>query len=323
MKAFWRIICLYPGFSKAVILYRYYKYLLLGGLQFILSHASAQQPYSLVHYDENTLPQTTIGNIQQDANGYLWTNTQFGIVRFDGEKIRVFTTTNLKGLTSNRIRICAKGLDKFIYFVDENNVILKVKSPNQFETIATTDDIKKSRLPLYSRESNNDFTYLKFDKKTGYTRLADSLKFDLTREFLKSYATSENEGYLFYVDLQQKVRLCYYDRKNYTSKIQSDSFKAQHTFKIDSLIFVQTSSAEALIFQKAGQKQKISVIGLPSHFTQAFKEEPPVLFSNSSGTFFYRSGKLYQYELQDNSIVATLIFENMASFDFILIPYKV
>jgi len=69
----------------------------------------AQQPYSIIHYDENTLPQTTVGNIQQDENGFLWMNTQYGIVRFDGEKARVFTTSNVGALTSNRIRVCAKG----------------------------------------------------------------------------------------------------------------------------------------------------------------------------------------------------------------------
>src|SRR3990170_5290149 len=121
-----------------------YTCLLLIGLQFAGVSAIAQQPYSLIHYDENVLPQTTIGNIQQDIHGYLWMSTQFGIVRYDGEQFRVFTTDNLKGLTSNRIRLCAKGLDQRIYFVDENNMIIKVKSPNQFETVALADAIKES-----------------------------------------------------------------------------------------------------------------------------------------------------------------------------------
>lgn len=311
MKAFRRFLISYISCSKPVVPYNYCKYLLLASLQFFFSYITAQQPYSLVHYDENSLPQTTVGNIQQDENGYLWMNTQFGIVRFDGEKVRVFTTDNLKGLTSNRIRLCAKGIDRSIYFVDENNVILKVKSPNQFETIGTTEGIKESRLPLYSREGNNDFAYLKFDNKTSYKQLVDSLKFDLTREFLKSYAISEQKGYLFYIDLQQKVRLCYYDGKNYTSKIQSDSFKVQHTFKLNNLVFTQISSAKAILFQEAEQKQKVQVTGLPSDCARAFKEETPVLFSNASGTFFYKSGKLYQYELNGKSIAATLVFENL------------
>lgn len=118
----------------------------------MLSYSVAQQPYSLIHYDENALPQTAIGNIEQDKNGYLWMNTQYGIVRFDGETIRVFTTDNLKGLTSNRIRTCARGVDGSIYLVDENNVIVKVKSPNQFEAVSTSDYIKDLKLPLYCRE---------------------------------------------------------------------------------------------------------------------------------------------------------------------------
>ncbi len=285
--------------------------MLLAGLQLMLFYSIAQQPYTLIHYDENSLPQTTIGNIQQDENGYLWMNTQFGIVRFDGETVRVFTTDNLDGLTSNRIRICARGVDGSVYFVDENNIIVKVKSPNQFETISTRDCIRRLRLPLYSRENNNDFTYVKFDRQSNYNELVDSMKFDLTREFFKSYAISEKEGYLFYVDLQQKIRLCYYNGKNYSSEIQSDSFKTQHTFKLDNRVFVQTGLQKALLFNKTKQKENIPVTGLPSDFSSVFNDEPPVLFSNASGTFFYSSGELYQYELKDKHVEATLVFKDL------------
>lgn len=166
-----------------------------------------------------------------------------------------FTKANLKGLSSNRIRVCAKGLDKSIYFVDENNVILKVKSPDQFEITGTTDLTKESKWALWSRESNNDFTYLK-PEKADYKQLVDSLKFDLRSEFLKSYALSEKKGYLFYLDLHHNVRLCYYDGKEYIYEIQSDSFKAQNTFKLNNLVFNQISPTQAFIFQKAEQKQK-------------------------------------------------------------------
>ena len=284
---------------------------LLQLLLFIFSYAGAQEPYSLVHYDENTLPQTSIGNIQQDEWGYLWMSTQFGIVRFDGEKVRVFTTDNLKGLTSNRIRVCAKGPENTVYFVDENNVIVKVTSPNGFETATTADYIKESKLPLYSRESNSDFAFLNFDKIAGYGHLVDSLKFDLTRDFLKAYATGKNEGYLFYVDRQQKVRLCYYNGKNHSLQVQSDSFKVQHTFELNNLIFSQTGPAEAWLFKKVGKAQKTRVTGLPSEYAAAFAGESPVLFSNASGTFCYEAGKLYQYSVKDQAIVATLIFKDL------------
>jgi signal transduction histidine kinase len=274
-------------------------------------YSIGQQPYSLIHYDENTLPQTSIGNIQQGENGYLWMNTQFGIVRFDGETVRVFTTDNLKGLTSNRIRICAKSSDGSIYFVDENNVIVKVTSPNQFETISTSDCIRELRLPLYSTQWNNDFTYVKFDSQSSYNEFVDSMKFDLTREFFKSYATGEKEGYLFYADLQQRVRLCYYNSKNYTSRIQGDSINTQHTFKLGNLVFAQTGLQRALRFDKAEKMEKITVTGLPVHFSRVFNEEPPVLFSNESGTYFYASGELYEYKFKDKNLVAIPVFKDL------------
>jgi signal transduction histidine kinase len=68
---------------------------------------------------------------------------------------------------------------------------------------------------------------------------------------------------------------------------------------------------EAILFDGAEQKQDIPVKGLPAHFSRIFNEEPPVLFSNASGTFFYSSGQLYQYKLEDNHIEATLIFEGL------------
>jgi signal transduction histidine kinase len=283
---------------------------LLIGLQFVTFNASSQQPYSLIHYDENVLPQTTIGNIQQDIYGYLWMSTQFGIVRFDGENFRVFTTDNLKGLRSNRIRLCAKGLDQRIYFVDEYNVIVKVISPNEFETVALSDAIKESK-PLYNSHSNNDFAFLPFAKNSGYEQLANSLELYPGEEPLKSYAISEKEGYFFYLDLQRKTRICFYRGTTFTSSIQSDSFQPKHTFKLNNRVFVQLSSTEAQLLKEADQKVTIPVIGLPSRYTQTFNAQAIMLFSNETGAFFYSSGNLYQYEYKDSSLVATLVFENL------------
>lgn len=271
----------------------------------------AQQPYSLIHYDENTLPQTTIGNIEQGENGYLWMSTQFGIVRFDGETFRVFTTNNLKGLTSNRIRVCARSFDGSIYFVDENHVIIKVKSPNEFETISTKDCLAAGRLPLYSQESNNDFNYMKLDSESSFYKFFDSIKIDLQIEFFKAYTTGEEKGYLFFLDLHRKVRLCYYNGKKYTFSILSDSFKTQHTFKLNNVVYVQTGLHKALHFDKAEQKRPVTVTGLPAEFLHVFEADPPVLFSSPSGTFFYSSGQLYQYESKNNHIEATLIFKDL------------
>ncbi|MEJ7677701.1 MAG: hypothetical protein WKG06_07510 [Segetibacter sp.] len=198
----------------------------------------------------------------------------------------VFTTENLKGLTSNRIRVCAKGSDNSIYFVDENHTLIKVRSPNELEVIPNKNIITPSGLALYSSENNNDFTFLPVDKKIGYKRFIDSLKFDMGREILKLYVTGANNGYFFYFDQEGKVRVCNYEGTHYTAKKVSDSFMLQHTFKLNNLVFRQNGLSEAYFFQNTEERQKISVIGLPAIFSNVSKQQEPVLFSNKSGTFF-------------------------------------
>lgn len=287
-----------------------YEWLLFSCLQLILLPLTAQQPYSLVHYDENDLPQTTIGNIQQDETGYLWMSSQFGIVRFDGEKFRVFTTSNLKGLTSNRIRLCVKGPDKAIWFVDENNTVIKVKSPDQFETLPQKEAIKKWGLAFYASEGNNDINYLK-PGNMSYGRLIDFLNYDPTKEALKSFTTGIKRGFIFFVNQRQQTKILYYENDYYLLKSPPGSFNAQHSFKIGNLIATQLSFSDAVIFNRDQTQKKVRVTGLPSLLAPVFKQQSLVLFSHESGTFLYSAGKLYEYKLQDGIIKATLIFENL------------
>ncbi|MEO6549194.1 MAG: ATP-binding protein [Ferruginibacter sp.] len=279
-------------------------------LQLILLPSTAQQPYSLVHFDENDLPQTTIGNIQQDETGYLWMSSQFGIVRFDGEKFRVFTTSNLKGLTSNRLRLCVKGPDKSIWFVDENNTFIKVKSHNQFEILSQNEAVKKRGLAFYTSEGSNDINYLK-PGNMSYQDLITFLNYDPTKEALKSFTTGIKSGYIFYIDQRQQTKLLYYENDQYSLKSPPGSFNAQHSFKLGNLIAAQISFSEAIVFNQNQTQKKIRVTGLPTLLSPVFNTQSLVLFSHESGTFFYAGGKLYEYKLQDNAIVATLIFENL------------
>src|SRR5580765_2704254 len=48
------------------------------------------------------LPQNTIQDIAQTADGYLWLATADGLVRFDGVHFTVFNSGNTPGLKSNR-----------------------------------------------------------------------------------------------------------------------------------------------------------------------------------------------------------------------------
>ncbi|MBO6792634.1 MAG: hypothetical protein JJ895_01895 [Balneolaceae bacterium] len=52
---------------------------------------------------EEGLPQSSVNNIQQTEDGYLWLATFGGLVRFDGHTFKTFDRSNTPGLRSDRI----------------------------------------------------------------------------------------------------------------------------------------------------------------------------------------------------------------------------
>ena len=67
---------------------------------------SYEQVYNYVHYNtKDGLAGSTVYDMCQDTDGYLWFATEFGLSRFDGKTFKNFTTDNR--LTDNEIlRIC-------------------------------------------------------------------------------------------------------------------------------------------------------------------------------------------------------------------------
>lgn len=52
---------------------------------------------------EEGLPQVGVGDLVQDARGFLWVATQDGLARFDGVEFQVYNTDNTPGLAGNSI----------------------------------------------------------------------------------------------------------------------------------------------------------------------------------------------------------------------------
>ena len=62
-----------------------------------------QQYIARMWQAEQGLPQNSVYDIVQDRQGYLWLATWGGLVRFDGERFRIFTSADIPGLGSGRI----------------------------------------------------------------------------------------------------------------------------------------------------------------------------------------------------------------------------
>ena len=69
------------------------------------AHARSPRPHyvATVWQTEQGLPQSSVYDMVQDRDGYLWLATWGGLVRFDGARFRVFGSADIPGLGSGRI----------------------------------------------------------------------------------------------------------------------------------------------------------------------------------------------------------------------------
>ncbi|SDG22081.1 Signal transduction histidine kinase [Dyadobacter soli] len=73
----------------------------------------------MTHFNsDNGLPQNSIMFAEVDKDGFLWLATQAGLVRYDGQRFRVFDNYN-SALVSNRYTTLGKGSDGNIYCMDD------------------------------------------------------------------------------------------------------------------------------------------------------------------------------------------------------------
>ncbi|MEZ0007868.1 signal transduction histidine kinase [Flavobacterium sp. 28YEA47A] len=131
--------------------------------------------------DDNSLPQNSVKSIIKDKYGFLWLSTENGLVRYDGNKFKVFNIENLKGLRTNRISYF-KGTtftDSIYVFSDFSDLILikknkpSVISENKIpESFRLTNHLHKGKrvsVPKIHKKDNSYFS-LKNGTVVAYTK---------------------------------------------------------------------------------------------------------------------------------------------------------
>ncbi len=76
---------------------------------------------------EDGLPVKSVNNIIQAENGYLWLSTSGGLVRFDGENFKVYTSAEYPGLRGNRILGLVESGDGSIIVMNQGADIFALK----------------------------------------------------------------------------------------------------------------------------------------------------------------------------------------------------
>ena len=84
-------------------------------------HAQKPPVVNITQYtNENGLPQSSVRDVELDKNGFLWVATEGGLVRFDGQKFRLYDREHYPVLVSNRIIDITPAQDGRMCFMDEH-----------------------------------------------------------------------------------------------------------------------------------------------------------------------------------------------------------
>jgi signal transduction histidine kinase/streptogramin lyase len=88
----------------------------------IINRASAQPAdrFSITHYtNENGLPQNSVKGLELDKDGFIWVATEAGLVRFDGQRFKLYDRDHYPVMLSNRMSALWLDTSGSICFRDE------------------------------------------------------------------------------------------------------------------------------------------------------------------------------------------------------------
>ncbi|KAF2515451.1 HAMP domain-containing histidine kinase [Flavobacterium salilacus subsp. salilacus] len=101
--------------------------------------------------DNNHLPQNTVKSIVKDMYGFIWLSTESGLVRFDGENFKIYDSSTIPGIKSDRMYMFGGNVKKdslvirnelHQYFLIRKRMVVKDNSTYNFLRKTKKDYIK-------------------------------------------------------------------------------------------------------------------------------------------------------------------------------------
>jgi ligand-binding sensor domain-containing protein/signal transduction histidine kinase len=94
---------------------------------------------------ENGLPQSSINDVIQTREGFLWLATFGGLIRFDGAEMHVFNTINTQGLGTSRFTNLFEARDGALWASTEGRGVTRYKD-GAFTTYTEADGLPDNRV---------------------------------------------------------------------------------------------------------------------------------------------------------------------------------
>ena len=104
-----------------------FTFVLSGALNHLEANAQVKDEFHVTQYtSRDGLPQNSVKSICMDKDRFLWMTTEGGLVRFDGFDFDIYNTSNIKGLTNDRMGYLIPGASGELYADDIDGNILRI-----------------------------------------------------------------------------------------------------------------------------------------------------------------------------------------------------
>lgn|GEM_PF-1037305 len=262
--------------------------------------------YVMPYNDENGLPSNDVTGFFEDAKGYCWFTTQFGLVRFDGRDFRHYYTGNVPTLTSNRLYSLNTDTNDKVFFADERTGVHVIDSNGAVLPVPGL----KARYNFLMSQHGYVLDLRKYLKpRKDSVRIMNEVKADKHSLPMHEFYTDTNGGAWFL-----SAHDITWFKDGYFSRVDYYDFEDMAHFYIGHTLFAVDPVGRIHVYQD-GKKTGITISLqkiLPGAIAKGGIDLNQLRFCSSrSGSFLQYQKNLYTLRFDGQTVTASLLLKNL------------
>jgi signal transduction histidine kinase/ligand-binding sensor domain-containing protein len=258
---------------------------------------------------ENGLPQNSVKDLLLDKNNFLWISTENGLVRFDGQRFRIYNTSNVPGLRSNRFDVLSATAGQQIHLTTAfDNAEIFTITPEYKIVLDTSATLLPHKFISHYSNGIFDCTSLFHGGAVDTALLQDLCRsaFFWTMNEHEIVIRYSNDLYYLNNQTEEVVKLPVGLKRSNTEACF-----------INNIFFFRDDQGKARFF-KQGRETDIKVDSSVSDRWRVFESSPPPdFFMGAKGdqAIMRDHSDIYELTIENNVLKANLLFGDLRFLD--------